>query len=70
MSIFLILVLLVILLEKIQRADEVVLGLVFAVIGMSLFSIGIELGLSRLGGDIGTNLRLRLWRLRWNRSTR
>ena len=51
-----ILVLLVILLEKIQRADEVVLGLVFAVIGMSLFSIGIELGLSRLGGDIGTNL--------------
>ena len=56
LSIFLILVLLVILREKIQRADEVVLGLVFAVIGMSLFSIGIELGLSRLGGDIGTNL--------------
>jgi len=56
LSIFLVLVLAVVLREKIQRADEVFLGIGFAVIGMSLFSIGIELGLSRLGGDIGTNL--------------
>jgi hypothetical protein len=56
LSAFLILVLLVVLREKIQRADEIILGIVFAVIGMSLFSIGIELGLSRLGGEIGTNL--------------
>jgi hypothetical protein len=56
LSFFLILVLLVALREKIRRADEVVLGILFAVIGMSLFNIGIELGLSRLGGEIGTSL--------------
>ena len=56
LTLFLILVLLVILRERIRRADEMVLGLVLAVMGMSLFSIGIELGLSRLGGEIGTNL--------------
>ena len=56
LSLFLILVLLVILRERIRRADEMVLGLVLAVMGMSLFSIGIELGLSRLGSEIGTNL--------------
>jgi hypothetical protein len=56
LSLFLIFALLVVLREKIRRADEIVLGILFAVIGMSLFSIGIELGLSRLGGEIGTNL--------------
>lgn len=56
LSAFLILVLLVVLREKIRRADEIFLGVLFAVIGMSLFSIGIELGLSRLGSEIGTNL--------------
>ena len=56
LSIFLLFVLIVVLREKIRRADEIFLGIAFAVIGMSLFSIGIELGLSRLGGDIGSNL--------------
>lgn len=56
LSLFLIIVLLVILREKIRRADEMVLGLVLAVMGMALFSIGIELGLSRLGSEIGSNL--------------
>ena len=56
LSLFLIVVLLVVLREKIRRADEIVLGIVLAVMGMSLFSIGIELGLSRLGSEIGTNL--------------
>lgn len=56
LSLFLILVLFVVLRERIQRVDELILGIGFAVIGMSLFSLGIELGLSRLGGDIGTNL--------------
>lgn len=56
LSAFLVLVLIVVLREKIRRADEIFLGVIFAVIGMSLFSIGIELGLSRLGGEIGTNL--------------
>ena len=56
LSLFLILVLVLILRERIRRADEMVLGLLLAVVGMSLFSIGIELGLSRLGNEIGTNL--------------
>ena len=56
LSLFLILVLVVILRERIRRADEMVLGLFFAVMGMGLFSIGLELGLSRLGSEIGTNL--------------
>ena len=56
LSLFLLATLLLVLREKIRRADELVLGIFFAVIGMSLFSIGIELGLSRLGSEIGTNL--------------
>ena len=56
LSLFLLATLLFVLREKIRRADELVLGIFFAVIGMSLFSIGIELGLSRLGSEIGTNL--------------
>ena len=56
LSLFLLVTLLFVLREKIRRADELVLGIFFAVIGMSLFSIGIELGLSRLGSEIGTNL--------------
>lgn len=56
LSFFLIIVLLLVLRERIRRADEIALGIVFSVIGMSLFSIGIELGLSRLGAEIGTSL--------------
>lgn len=56
LSLFLILVLFLVLRERIRRIDEIILGVLFAVIGMSLFSLGIELGLSRLGREIGTNL--------------
>lgn len=56
LSLFLILVLLVILREKLPRADEIILGVVFAVIGMLLFNIGIELGLARLGSQVGGKL--------------
>lgn len=56
LSLFLIAVLLVVLRERIRRADEMITGIAFAVIGMTLFSLGIELGLSRLGGEIGANL--------------
>ncbi len=56
LSLFLIVVLLIVLREKMRRADEVVLGLVLAVLGMTLFGIGIQLGLSRLGDEIGSNL--------------
>lgn len=56
LSLFLVFVLLVVLRERVRRADEMFLGIAFAVIGMTLFSLGIELGLSRLGGEIGANL--------------
>jgi hypothetical protein len=50
------LVLWFILREKVARIDELMLGIAFAVIGMALFSMGIELGLSRLGGQVGEKL--------------
>lgn len=50
------LVLWLILRERAARMDELTLGIVFAVIGMTVFSMGIELGLSRLGGQIGDKL--------------
>jgi hypothetical protein len=36
--------------------DEVVMGLLFAVLGMGLFNVGIEVGLGRLGNEIGSKL--------------
>lgn len=48
--------LVVILREKLPHADEIMLGIVFAVFGMLLFSIGIELGLAKLGGQVGGKL--------------
>ncbi len=50
------LVLWVLLREKLPRSDETFLGLFFAVIGMGIFSLGIELGLTKLGNQIGSKL--------------
>ena len=50
------LVLVVILREKLPRGDEVRLGVLFAVIGMGLFNIGIELGLAKMGAQVGGKL--------------
>ena len=55
LSIFLILILLL-LREKLPRADEIILGLVFALIGMAVFRGGLEIGLSRIGDQVGKNL--------------
>jgi hypothetical protein len=56
LSIFLLIVLYIVLRERLGRPDEVLLGLAFAVIGMAIFSGGIELGLSKLGDQVGSNL--------------
>lgn len=53
LSIFFLLVLMLLLRDRLPRADEVFLGLAFAVVGMMLFNIGIELGLSKLGNQVG-----------------
>jgi hypothetical protein len=47
---------LIILREKLPKPDEIILGVVFAVIGMSLFNIGIELGLTKLGNQSGMSV--------------
>lgn len=49
-------VLWVVLREKLPKADETFLGLGFAVIGMGIFSMGIELGLTKLGDQIGSKV--------------
>lgn len=56
LSLLLLLVLLGLLRERLRRMDEVLLGILFAIVGMSLFNLGIEIGLSRLGEEIGANL--------------
>ncbi len=50
---FLLLVLGFVLRDKIPHPDEVSIGVVFALLGMFLFSMGIELGLSKLGNQVG-----------------
>lgn len=53
---FLALVLVGLLREKLPRADEITLGVVFALVGMTLFNIGIELGLGKMGSQVGSKL--------------
>lgn len=56
LTLFLILVLWVVLREKLPRADEIMFGITLAFAGMMLFSIGIEIGLTRLGNQVGSKL--------------
>ncbi|HOV15645.1 MAG TPA: DUF1538 family protein, partial [Spirochaetota bacterium] len=55
LSIFLILVLFIIR-EKIRYFDEIMLGIFFALVGMTFFNIGIDIGLSNLGNQVGYKL--------------
>ena len=56
LCLFLFLTLKFILREKVPRADEIAAGLAFAVIGMALFGLGIMLGLTPLGEQLGGNI--------------
>jgi len=56
LTLFLILVLWVVLRERLPRSDEILFGIAFAFTGMMLFSIGIEIGLTRLGNQVGGKL--------------
>ncbi len=42
--------------EKLPKTDETFLGLGFAIVGMGIFSMGIELGLTKLGDQIGSKV--------------
>ena len=39
--------------EKLTHGDEVFLGIIFAIVGMTLFNIGIEMGLANIGRQVG-----------------
>ncbi|MFH1539608.1 MAG: DUF1538 domain-containing protein [bacterium] len=56
LTLFMLLVLVVVLREKLPRADEIMLGILFATVGMMIFSMGIELGLAKLGAQVGGKL--------------
>ena len=56
LSVPMLLVLWILLRERLPRSDETFLGLAFAIIGMGIFSIGIELGLTKLGDQIGSKI--------------
>jgi hypothetical protein len=56
LTIFLFLFLFLVLRERIRNTDEVFLGIVLAVLGMGLFNLGIELGLGKLGTQVGSKL--------------
>ncbi|MCG2634532.1 MAG: DUF1538 domain-containing protein [Gammaproteobacteria bacterium] len=56
LCLFLLFTLRVVLQEKLIHGQEVFIGLGFAVVGMSLFGLGITLGLTPLGTQLGSNV--------------
>ncbi|MDD2599634.1 MAG: DUF1538 family protein [Kiritimatiellae bacterium] len=53
---FLVIVLLLLLRERPRYIDEVLLGVVFVLVGMCLFTTGNRIGLSQLGNEVGSRL--------------
>ena len=58
LCLFLLIVLKVYLKQKLTQGADVVIGIFFAFVGMALFSLGIALGLTPLGGQLGGNVPL------------
>ena len=56
LCLFLYVVLRLVLNQKLEQAGDVGFGVGFAVIGMSLFGMGIAVGLTPLGGQLGSNV--------------
>lgn len=56
LSLFLLLTMKFLLPGRLKDADELLIGVTFALIGMSLFILGINLGLSPLGTQLGSNV--------------
>ena len=71
LCLFLFVVLRFLLREKIPQADEISIGILFAIIGLSIFGIGIYLGLTPIGSQLGGNIpaafaKIRPWGLDGN----
>lgn len=58
LCLFLYVVLRILLRQRLERATDVGIGVGFAFVGMSLFGLGIALGLTPLGGQLGSNVPL------------
>jgi len=58
LCLFLLITLRLVLPERLRNRDEIFIGISFAVIGMSLFILGITLGLTPLGAQLGSNVPL------------
>lgn len=56
LCLFLLITLSLILPDRIRNLNEIVIGIAFAVVGMSLFLCGILLGLTPLGSQLGSNV--------------
>ena len=56
LCLFLYLVLRFVLRQRLNESNDVGVGVVFAVVGMTLFGLGIMLGLTPLGGQLGSNV--------------
>lgn len=54
LAVFLYIVQAIVLKERIRNASVIIYGLTLCVIGMSLFNLGLNFGLSRLGGMVGS----------------
>lgn len=58
LCLFLYFVLRMILKQRLEKGNDVGVGITFALIGMAIFSLGITLGLTPLGGQLGSNVPL------------
>lgn len=56
LCLFLYVVLRLVLGQKLQRGTDVSIGVIFALVGMALFGLGIALGLTPLGEQLGSNV--------------
>jgi hypothetical protein len=69
LSLFLFIMMRFVVREKIPRSDEILFGIFLAVIGFAIFGIGLVLGLTSLGTQLGSNIpsaftRIQLWELK------
>ncbi len=58
LCLFLYFVLRLILNQRLDKGNDVGIGVTFALVGMALFGLGIALGLTPLGGQLGSNIPL------------
>jgi len=56
LTLFMLLVLFLVLRERLPRTDETTFGIAVAFIGMGLFNVGMETGLSKIGDQVGSKL--------------